>query len=264
MPAIDPRRLKRDSLAAAQASRDPAELVRRCVRLLDTHAERTRRPPEAARPEEAVRGFGTPLSVVRTLATAIDREIRDDKDARWAAVEALWDADFRETQQIAAELLGSVDQSSAADRVEVLLEGEGNRLDVETLVQRGTRGWRETAPQEYLERARGWLRSGEEDLVWAGLSALGAAVNEVPGHELHLVLSALSGHAERLHGAPYRAYRDLLADLVDRSAAECAQFLLDELRRGNYDRASRELVRDLLPQFSDPQRTKLERALAVS
>ena len=264
MPAIDPRRLKREAVAVAQASRDPAELASRCVSLLDTHAERTRRPPESARVEDSVRGFGTPLSVVRTLASAIDREIGDDEAARWAAVEALWNADYRETQHIAAELIGSAADRSAADRVEALLAEEANRLSVETLVRQGTRGWRAVAPQEYLDRARAWLRSGDDRLVRAGLSALGTAVDEVPGHELHLVLSALSGHADQLHGASYRVYRDLLADLADRSAPECAQFLLDELRRGNYDRASRELVRDLLSQFAEPQRTKLEQALTVN
>lgn len=264
MPAIDPRRLKREAVNAAQASGDPSELVRRCETLLNRHAERTRRPPNTARPEDAVRRFGTPPSVVRTLATAIDREIDADRAARWAAVEALWNAGYRETQQIAAELLGSIDDSAGAERAEAMIAEGANRVTVEALVRRGTRGWREAAPQEFLARARGWLRSEEEDLVRAGLLALGTALDEIPGRELHLVLAALSGHAGRLHGAAHRAYRDLLAELAARSAPECAQYLLDELRKANYDQASCELVRDLLPRFTEPQRTKLERALAVS
>lgn len=264
MSAIDPRRLKREAAEVARASRDPDELLPRCRRVLEAHAGRTRKPPGASRPEDAVRGFGAPEAVVNELSAAIDRELAGDRVARLAAVKTLWQAGYGETQRIAAELLGEMSEAAAVAQVETLLQRGINPLIAEPLVRRGTRGWREAEPRQFLRRAQQWLQSDEQALARAGLFALSASVDEVPDQELHRILTALSGQAERLRGTSQRAYRELLADLAARSAPECAQFLLDELRRSNYSRACREVVRDLLPHFDGPQRAKLAQALDVS
>lgn len=264
MPAVDPQRLKRQAEQVAQASGDPDELLRRALALLEKYADRVRRPPGATRPEDALPGFGAPQPVVRTLAAAIDGELDADLAARLAVVEALWRAEQRETQQIAAELLGRLGGEQVPDRIESMVRGGASPIAAGWLIRRGTRAWRAADPSSFLARARAWLEADDEAMVQAGLLALSAYLDEAAGEQLPRLFASLSGLAHRLRGAPQRAYRELLSELAARSAPECAQFLLDELRQANHARPYRELVRSLLPNFSDPQRAKLERALRAA
>ncbi len=263
MPAIDPRRLRKEAVQAARAAGDPEQALRRAVELLEYHADRTRRPAATARAEDALPGFGSPGPVRRALAKAFNDALGSDEEARWALVEVMWRSGYRETQEIAAELMGALDDPSVPERVEgLLLERDPNRIARRWLTGRGLRGWRERDPAAFLRRVETWLQSDDRTLVASGLDALMAGLDAVPSERIPACFAALSGLAHDLSGSEYRRYRALLEKLSQRNAPECAQFLVDELRRHNHARAYRDLVRRLADGFADPQRAGLEEALA--
>lgn len=264
MTAIDPRRLRREAEEVAQAVAEPVELLRRCESLLERYADHIRRPAATARSEHALPGFGSPQTVTRALARALDSALGEDLDARMMAVSLLWQAEYRETQLIAAELLGGTADARAAERIEKLLEQGASGVRSKWLAQRGLRGLRVQRPTEFLAIVRRWLESSDDGLVSAGLLALSTSVEELPSGALPELMGALQGLAGRLSGQAYRNYRGLLRMLADRIPGECAQFLLDELRRSNYQQPQRELARELLPSFSGAQREKIVTALTAS
>lgn len=263
MPAIDPRRLRTEAQEAAQAVGDPDEALRRTLDLLEYHADRTRRPTATARAEDALPGFGAPGPVRRALAKAFDDALDSDEEARWALTEALWRSGYREAQEIAAELMGALSDATVPERIEgLLLERTTNKMARRLLVERGLRGRREGHPAEFLHLVETWLGSDRKALVAAGLEALTAGLDDLPSEQIPACFTALSGLADGLSGSEYRRYRNLLEKLSQRNPPECAQFLLDELRRHNHAPAYRDLVRRLASGFAGSQRADLEEALS--
>lgn len=262
MPAIDPRRLRRDAAEAAQAAGDPDEALRRALDLLEYHADRTRRPTATARAEDVLPGFGTPGPVRRALTQAFDDALASDQEARWALIETLWRSGYREAQEIAADLMGALSGPTVPERVEgLVLERSTNRIARRWLVDRGLHGWREREPAAFVGRVETWLESAEQALVASGLEALMAGLDSLPSEHLPACFAALSGLADELNGSEYRMYRSLLEKLSRRNPPECAQFLLDELRRHNHAPAYRDLVRRLVDGFVGAQRAELEGAM---
>lgn len=263
MPTIRPKQLRReaDEVAALIGQRDAFESA--TVKLLTFYADRVRRPPTTMTPTEAARGFGAPRPVLQALAEAFSRQLERAPGARLDTAEVLWMAGYTETRILAAELLGEAAWPEVKERVEAWVRESDDRGTIEALAVRGLRPRPGIPEAEATDQLAAWLRSGSSSLQHLALRAIEERVSQAADESLPGYLSALEGAVGRFRGARRRMLRGILEELAVRSPSETARFLMDELRRQNLDPASASFVKQLLPEFPEPQRSELGHTLSA-
>jgi hypothetical protein len=259
MPAVDPARLEREIETLMEAAAEPQALTRRVLDLLEFYAERARRTAgtEAATPYKA---FGVPRPVVRGLGAALRARLGDNPEAALAAASALWGAGYRETQFLAASILGVLQGREAAGWAAARAETCPDAVCLAELARSGLAGWRAAEPQTYLAQTSAWLRSGSERVRALGATGLTALVDDASFEDLPAVFRLLTDLPLAGHGVFRRALEQTVDALARRSPPEAARFLLDALRLGTPGAAS--LARRSLPAFPARQRGLLEEALS--
>ncbi len=260
MTAVDPARLEKELGRLVESLKDPAELRRRCLDLLEFYADRARRPGASSRSEDAPWVIGVPRPVLRSVSRALRTGVDQNPGLAAPVAKTLWELGYRETQLIAATLLGVLPDSEAADCVEQWSADSRDGLAAAALVREGMTNWRTNHPEAYFQKASEWLSRREQHLQRLGLHALGAAMEEPGFDHLPVVFRMLEGMLGRTKGESRRITIGLIEDLAALSPQETAGFLLDELRREG--EAERKLIRKVLDAFPPQQREILRNALS--
>lgn len=259
MPAVDPARLQREIEALTEVATDSTVLARRTLDLLEFYAEQPRRvaSSEAAIPHKA---FGVPHPVIRGLGAALQARLRDSPEAAVAAASTLWEAGYRETQLLAASVLGVVKGKDAAVWAAARAETCKDGVCLMELARTGLAGWRAAEPQTCLAQISAWLRSGSERVRTLGASSLAALVDDAAFEDVPAVFRLLASLPLAGHGVFRGALEQTVGALARRSPPEAARFLLDALRLRTP--GAEALIRRSLSAFPARQRSLLEAALS--
>lgn len=256
MPAIDPSRLDREIQRILASLSDPPGLNRGVLDLLETYAERTRRPGQIAGSHRVI---GVERPVMRSLARSLRAATAGRPALAWPVVEALWESGYRESQVLASEILGG----QCDERIPEWAQGKALTCDdivVRTSLARdGLACWRRENATESLGRIADWMDSVEEGLRAFALLALQAAVEDPDFKDLPSAFQLLHGVVGEAHGETQRALYGVVRSLAQRSPPETARFLLDELTSESVE--ARRMVQRSLHSFPPRQRSLLKRAL---
>lgn len=262
MPTIRKEELKKSARRVAGAIRDPDLLISLLLDLLEFYRDRTRRSAQTTRSADASPAFEVPALVLSQLHHELQVALTALPDARMPVVRALWQAGYRETRQLAIDLVGVMEWPDAADYVESVAKDLADRGMAELLARRGLARWQAIGTEERLERLGGWLKGRDESLRILAMDALKQEVQIADVDDFPRYFSILQGLAGKRGRATGAQLREILNVLARRSPAETAQFLLDEFRGNNRKRAYRELAQDMVGAFPPAQRSRLERALS--
>ena len=228
MPAVNPARLKADIDELAGFLDDPSRLSRQVVSLLKFYADYTRRPGIATSVDDAPWVLHVPDPIIRELQRTLVRWLGDNPEQTREHSAVLWAAGYRETQQIAAALLGEQKHEWVADWAETRARECRDRPVLADLAATGLKGWRSSSAQGYLKRAETWL--GDRNTRMQAFALL--ALAEVPGEsgsQLPAVLDILERYHWKARGETEKALRVLLQRLAAASDRETAGFLLEQL-----------------------------------
>jgi hypothetical protein len=262
MPAIDLSRLSRevDRLRGAFAS--PGDVVRGAVDVLDFYAERARRPAAVPAPEDRGRSLDVPAPVLRAIGIGLQTQAGMQPEDCWPVVQALWDADLRETRVLACWVLSGLNDPAVARWVELRAADLEDPAVLTAVVERALLGWRRSSGRAYIEQMERWLGAPNSVLHALGLRALLAGLEMPELEDLHRAFQALARLPHPVRGEARQALGDLLAALAKRSPAETTRFLLEGIEHGlpGMERQARSLLA-ALPQT---QRERLTAALGAS
>lgn len=262
MPAIRPERLQQRAEEIAAAIENPAELERRLLDLLDFHADRTRRSPEATSAMDAVGGFGVPHPVLVAIERALAAALADYPERREDLGQALWEMGFREAQLLAASVLAGLNWERAHELVERFIRASRDRRVQRELAERALTGWQSADRAQVLAVLSRWLRARDERVQRLALAAIEVQIAASSSESLRHYYQLLEGLPARVHRASGAELQEVVASLASHNPAEAAQFLKDELRRSNRRLVYRELIERTLDAFPEPQRSELAAVLS--
>jgi hypothetical protein len=260
MPAIDPLRLEREIDQLVEAIDDPIAIRRESLDLLAFYADRTRRSASAKGARGSTKSFGVPRPVLRILGHALHQRAPKKPVAALAAADSLWQAGYRETQFMAAALLGGLKGDEVPAWAEEHVGGCKDYAALQELAERGLAGWRTGSREDFLSRASVWLETTNARLRGLALLALAVEVATPTFEDLPSVFRMARGQADSVRGETRQALFALVRALAQRSPPETARFLLDDLPDGGA--GTRRLVREVLTEFPPRHRAALRKALS--
>lgn len=243
--AVDPQRLQSQLDQLVGLADRPERLQRATIELLEGYQVRKR---SAGRTQ-----YSVPSPVLRALARTLQAGLRDDADRLVEAASALWGTGRSEARSLAVQLLADQTDQRAAELVERWTHASVGAELMRQLTETGLRGWRQAAPEAFVQRCSSWLEAKQRLL---GLYALRAAVRDPAFENLPRVYELVEGLGGSLRGRPRRALLELMRELARRTPAETIQFLRQERKAGGA--AIERLIRDLLPSLSPEQRQALK------
>jgi hypothetical protein len=264
VPTLRPKQLKREADGVAELIGQPASMMAALVKMLTFYADRTRRAPSTMTAAGAASGFGVARPVIRALETSLTDGLAGRPEQRADVAEALWLAGYAETRALAAELLGQGAWPDAARRAETWSRDEPDLQSLRVLATRGLRVWPSQEVDARLSVLSRWLASRSVSLQRLGLLALREQVGKVEQRHLPAYFTALEGLIGGVDGGGRRLLERAVLELVERSPAETARFLLDEVRRHNHGPAYVAFLEQLRPSFPEPQKSEIARALSAS
>jgi hypothetical protein len=260
MPAILPDHLETQINTVLRAFDDPQLLVRRTLDVMQFYADRTRRPARVDKGENVPWAFGAPLPVLRSLKSALVARAAAGPEKVWDLAETLWEAGYRETQILAAQIVGI----HADERVVLWVESKApSAVDGMALASLGGEAlerWRVKHGREFLARVSSWLQTQDFRLLAFGLAAVTHAARDQRFEDIPSVFPLLRGMAERVQGEDKRQLANLMRALARRSPPEAARFLREERMR--CDERAHWLVRACLNAFPARMQGELRRTLS--
>lgn len=260
MPAIVPEHLETQIDIVLRAFGDPQLLVRRIVELMEFYADRTRRPTRAREGENVPWAFGTPLPVLRALKKALLARGARDPEAAWALGEALWRAGYRETQILAAQLVGVQAEERVALWAEEKAPSAADGMALASLGGEGLKRWRAAQGPRFFVRINDWIQSQDVKLRALGLAAVAQAMEDPRFEDIPSVFPLLRGLTESAQGESRRQLGRATRALARRSPPEAARFLREERMRCG--QRAHWLVRASLDAFPARMRDELRRTLS--
>ncbi len=248
MTAIDPQRLAREIEALGEALEDAKALRSRVVALLDIYADRTRHTGSSGDPERTPWMFDVPSPFLRTLKQFLTDQLQGRPQLMWNIAEELWQAGYRETQLLAADLASLGEDEGVGDWAEARAHESLDSVTLTALAGNGLAGWRRADTEGFLRVVLFWLKEGNARIKTLAVHALTAAVKDSSFKDLPTVYRLIHSLEQPKRGELRRALVLLLRALALRSPAETTHFLLDRIQRGGEeDRRLAQQVQEVLP-----------------
>ena len=259
MPSIDSSRLERQVDELKDLVSDPTALRRQVMDMFDYYADRTRRPNSRGKGDDGPWVYGVPGPVYRSLSRALEAELRSHPEWTVPAAEALWQAGYRETQYLAASIMGGLGEETVPMMVEAFALAGRDPIATETLADKGLRKWRKVDPLAFRSWAGDLVRSDRSRLKSLGFLSLLAAVRDPEFEYLPETFRLLSGQMGEVRGEARRSLRSLLSGLAIRSPRETTAFLENEIERGTAGagRMTRNIMKHMPPRQQDTLKTAL-------
>ncbi len=263
MPAIDPARLKSQSATLAADLADPHTFIRGLNDLLESYADRTRRPGQSGVPAPLLPAYHVPSPVIRQILQDLARHLAPRPLQGLAMADLLWEQENWECRVLAIHLLSrlaALSPEAALLRIKVWAAKEPEDQLLQLLLTKGVTGLREQHPELLLRQARQWLAAKQSEYNVKGLILLSGLVGEPEisdPPEIYRLLKRLLIHPS----SDLRPYlRDVLAGLIKTAPQETA-FFLDQCLADARSEDTAAIVRSLLPQFPSRLQRHLRSAL---
>jgi hypothetical protein len=260
MTAVDPQRLAREIDALGTELQNPKALRSRVVALLDIYADRTRRTVTSSNPDRAPWSFDVPAPVLRSLKQFLCERLAGRLELAWGVADELWTAGYRETQELAADILSLIENEQVAGWAEAHVAGSVESAALAALAGNGLAGWRQADPQDFLGRASLWLNGEASRMKVLAFYSLAAAVRDPSFVDLPTIYKLIAGFGRPARGEIKRALSDLVHALAQRSPAETTHFLLERMKRGVS--GAKTLAREVQDSLPAPQKATIQKALS--
>lgn len=210
MPAIDPDRLTRQLEELRTRSNDPEQIARGVQNLTEEYSGQTG-------------SSGLPVPVMRSLRATLHL-LGQPK----AISEALWKSGMRDSQVLAAGLLGRIEDPDVAATAEKWV-GQNVPIEiVRELGDRGLSGWRRANPKGFMNQLTGWLEDRKRRSRVLAVYALRGRVRDPDFEDLPSVLGLVEGRLTGVRGEMREAWVALITALAKVAPEETARFLNDE------------------------------------
>jgi hypothetical protein len=264
MPAIQPARLKIQSVQIAERFTDPAIFIVELRDLLDFYADRVYRPGQAGDPPPLLKAYNAPTPVLRQISQEIARAITTNRDAALALSDALWSEPVLEFRLLATMILGQIPVQPLDDilgRVNAWATPSTESRLVHALIADGLVLMRASRPDEYIHQVEVWLSTDLPFYRQLGLQALVPLLDMNEFENLPLVMRLIT---PLVRAAPPGLRPDLLEvikRMASRSPKETSYFLRQNLIIKDENPGTAWLARQSLAFFPAETRTVLRTAL---
>ncbi len=232
MPAIQPARLKMQTVDLAAKFNQPVIFVRELHALLERYTDHTHRQGQAGLPSPLQDSYNTPPPVMRQVWRELTHMIKLYPANVLPLCDALWAEPNYDLQVLAARLLGQVPFEPAGpvlDRLESWVRSGLDRRLLDGLLEYSLEKIQQNATDQVLELVSDWLASSDVTLQHAGLRALLPMIESSGTGRLPAIFRLLTPF---LRIAPTRLRPDILAvlaALAHSSPSETAYLLRQNL-----------------------------------
>lgn len=263
MPAIQPARLKKQTVELAGHFLEPERFVRALHDLLDYYADRTRRPGQSGSPAPLLPGYEVPRPVMRQILRELEPKLDANPQETLKLADALWREPFMEPRLLAVRILSQLApgrvQGVQPRLVRWIVATEEETL-LQALVGEGFQRLRREHPDRFLSLARSWLINDNPTLQSIGLRALRPLVLDSDFNNLPAIFRLIQVHVHRAETDLRPDLLELVQALAKRSPRETAYFLRRSLD-GALDEGTARLVRRCLDFFPEENQRGLRQAL---
>jgi hypothetical protein len=264
MPAIQPARLKIQSVQLAEWFTDPTIFMVKLREMLDFYADRVYRPGQAGDPPPLLKAYNVPTPVLRQISQEIARAILTNREAALALSDALWSEPVLEFRLLAVMILGQVSVQPVEDilsRVNTWAKPSTESRLIRALIVDGLALVRSVVADEYIHQVEIWLSTDQTFYRQLGLQALVPLLEMNEFENLPVVMRLIT---PLVRAAPSGLRPDLLAViklLAARSPKETSYFLRQNLAIKEENPGTAWLARQSLAYFPGETRTMLRDAL---
>ncbi len=256
MPAINPEQLQRQIDDLLVLVHQPERFVRSCVNLLDTYADRTKRP----RGSTARIEISTVLRVPRPVMKTLYLRLLGSDEGDWLAIgRGLWVMDIRETRQVAACALAKMSGEVVAEEAQEWALTCEDEEALDALASTGTTRWRTTEQANFYRTLEAWLGDPRIRIRHLGILALQARIRDVDFNELPQVLGLIQGLCANVRGSSQRSLNEMVRYLISISPPEVAKFVIDEVEAGV--QGAKRLAQAVIPVFPDRLKKEIQKTL---
>lgn len=264
MPAIQPARLRIQVAELTQDFDKPEIFVRRLDDLFDFYADRTYRPGSSGESRPSLlRSYNVPPPVIRQVHQSLSPLAKSNPEEMLMVCQAIWQIPILEHRLLAAYLFGDLPPDPYDPLLDCLrswLENKPQEELLDTLLQHGTHALRKKHPEQLLLFTDSWLDRSQILSLQTGLRLLETMVSDDHFEDLPAIFNRIISLVRVL---PHPVRPDmvaLLTVLIQRSAAETAYFLRENLNAPN-NPDTPWLIRQVLGQFPGEMQNKLRGAL---
>lgn len=228
MPAVDLLTLRARAAALVNLFDQPEPFLKSLRQLLEATSDASYRQSIVVHAHMPLKGYGTPLPVLRAVASALKRSALASPPQALRLAGLLWSAGTREERRLAAELVGLVaasDPEGALRMIEAWLPDLDSLETADMLAAAAARPLMLADPRARLLDARRWVNAEARWVRRFGAAALGELARAQEFQDVDAVLAALRGAMTESKAEVRRAVAANLRDLTPKSAGDVARFL---------------------------------------
>jgi hypothetical protein len=175
MPAINPERLKEETVELALTFADPSKFIYSVTTLLDRYADRVRRHGQSGAPAPLLPSYNVATPVMRQIVLTLTPLALDSPHLALTIIDVLWEQPMIETRQIAIHLLGTL-PSNDPDPILERLKSWANPKEEESILDElfrlGIGNIHINHPDLLLDIIQDWLNSDVSEVQTLGAKAL--------------------------------------------------------------------------------------------
>jgi len=251
MPAIDLNKLRNQSSSLALKFDKPDEFIKYFMGLLDLYHNHTLRN-RAGNPGNGYSKYSAPRSVLRQIENDMQDIGQNHPVQIEILVNSLWDASFRESQLLAAYLLGTMPPMQALRLFSKLpdwLYQANDPAVKEALLNTSLTRMRNEYPAAMIRLISEWLTSpGQKTNSW-GLHALMLLIQHLGFDDLPKVFEILRPVVAKVDTGSFSELQGCINSLYSLSPIETAHFL-SQLLTENEDKGFKQHFSRLKRGFS--------------
>jgi hypothetical protein len=266
MPAIQPARLKHQTVELAAVFEKPEQFLRVCQGLLELYADRTHRSGLSGEPSPLVESYRVPQPVLKEILYELKSQIQTKPQAALIICQSLWDRPILENKLLAAGILGQITPAPPQRILQLIqdwLELQPDDLLINALLDQGLYRLRNEQMEALLAQIEVWLAQENHFIRRCGLWAACYTALDPKFHDLPALFHLISPFIRSVPPDLRADLLNILRDLAHHAPQETA-FLLKQNIGGPQSSETAWLTRQLLPDFPAPIQDKLRTALRPS
>lgn len=234
MPAIQPARLKIQSIELVQSIDDIDRFVTGLHNLLSYYADRVRRQGQSGPPPPVVRSYLVPPVVLHAIEREVQRHYAESGGSLLELVDRLWQEAWLETRLLAIFLIGSGKELVPEEIVERLIQWGGSCTEyrlADALIEHGMNALRHGDYKEYESIMEKWMSGDSKLKRQIGLRAIIFLLQDPDYKNLPLIYRLLGSAIEGYSGRKSDLIVHSLELLAERSPQETVFFIKRQMSR---------------------------------
>lgn len=160
MPAINPTRLKQQTMQLVECFDKPDAFVRSLQNLFEYYAEHARRPGQSGMPAPLINAYKVHPPILRQVLQTIIPLATKDTEAGLTLCDAMWEQPYLEFRQLACMLLGQLKPESPkpiVERIHTWITPDLDNYLIRSLFTHGMVYLRQHYPHTTIQLVQEWL-----------------------------------------------------------------------------------------------------------